>query len=131
MKRQRFYQIAGILLLGFFLLAPRILPEMKIHLVIEILIYALWAVAFNLLFGHGGLLAFGFGAPFGIGAYVTAMIFRDLPGCWKVAWGLTPSGYQSYVSQQIQLGYRVWKVQGYANSGRYGVVLHDPTGPCQ
>jgi len=79
MKRQRFYQIAGILLLGFFLLAPRILPEMKIHLVIEILIYALWAVAFNLLFGHGGLLAFGFGAPFGIGAYVTAMIFRDLP----------------------------------------------------
>jgi hypothetical protein len=58
-------------------------------------------------------------------------IFRDLPGCWKVAWGLTPSGYQSYVTQQIQLGYRVWRVQGYANSGRYGVVLYDPTGPCQ
>jgi hypothetical protein len=58
-------------------------------------------------------------------------IFRDLPGCWKVAWGLTPAGYQSYVSQQVQLGYRVWKVQGYANSSRYGVVLHDPTGPCQ
>jgi branched-chain amino acid transport system permease protein len=81
MKRLRLYPIAGILLLlGFFLLAPKILPEMKIHLFVEILIYALWAVAFNLLFGHGGLLAFGFGAPFGVGAYVTALIFRDLAG---------------------------------------------------
>ena len=63
MNRLRNYRIAGIFLaLGFFLLAPKILPEMKIHLIIEILIYALWAVAFNLLFGHGGLLAFGFGA---------------------------------------------------------------------
>jgi len=58
-------------------------------------------------------------------------IFRDLPGCWKVRWGLTPSGYQSYITQQVQLGYRVWKVQGYSDSNRYGVVLHDPTGPCQ
>ena len=57
-------------------------------------------------------------------------IFRDVPGCWKVAWGLTPAGYQSYLSQQSQLGYRVWKVQGYSDSNRYGVVLHDPTGPC-
>jgi hypothetical protein len=58
-------------------------------------------------------------------------IFEDVSGCWKVAWGLTPAGYQSYVSQQSQLGYRVWKVQGYADSERYGVILHDPTGPCQ
>ena len=57
-------------------------------------------------------------------------IFRDRPGCWKVAWGLTPGGYQSYVSQQLQLGYQVWKVQGYSDSTRYGVLLHDPTGPC-
>ena len=81
MNRLRNYRIAGIFLaLGFFLLAPKILPEMKIHLIIEILIYALWAVAFNLLFGHGGLLAFGFGAPFGVGAYTAALIFRDFAG---------------------------------------------------
>lgn len=81
MSRLRTYQIVGIfLILGFFLLAPKILPEMKIHLLVEILIYALWAVAFNLLFGHGGLLAFGFGAPFGVGAYAAALIFRDFAG---------------------------------------------------
>jgi len=58
-------------------------------------------------------------------------IFRDLPGCWKVYWGRTPSEYQALVTAQVKLGYRVWKLQGYADSSRYGVVFHDPTGPCQ
>lgn len=78
-----------------------------------------------------GFLPVSFNAASRAGGLRFSGIFRDLPGCWKVAWGLTPSGYQSYVSQQIQLGYRVWKVQGYADSGRYGVVLYDPTGPCK
>jgi hypothetical protein len=78
-----------------------------------------------------GYLPVSFNAANRTGGLRFSGIFRDLPGCWKVRWGLTPAGYQSYVSQQIQLGYRVWKVQGYSNSDRYGVVLHDPTGPCQ
>jgi hypothetical protein len=78
-----------------------------------------------------GYLPVSFNAANRTGGLRFSGIFRDLPGCWKVHWGLTPAGYQSYVSQQIQLGYRVWKVQGYPNSDRYGVVLHDPTGPCQ
>jgi branched-chain amino acid transport system permease protein len=81
MSRLRTYQVvASFLTLGLLLLAPKILPELKVHLLVEILIYSLWAVAFNLLFGHGGLLAFGFGAPFGVGAYATALIFRDFAG---------------------------------------------------
>ncbi len=51
-------------------------------------------------------------------------IFRKLPGFWKVFWGRTPSEYQSLVGEQVALGYGVWKVQGYANSGRYAVVFH-------
>ena len=78
-----------------------------------------------------GYLPVSFNAADRAGGLKFSAIFRDLPGCWKVRWGLTPSGYQDYVSQQIKLGYRVWKVQGYADSNRYGVVLHDPTGPCQ
>jgi hypothetical protein len=58
-------------------------------------------------------------------------IFRDLPGCWKLLWGSTPSQYQGLVSDQVSKGYRVWKVQGYADSTRYGVIFHaDPGGPC-
>lgn len=52
---------------------------MKIHMAVEIFIFALWAVSFNLLFGHGGMLAFGFGAPFGVGAYCAALFFNHLP----------------------------------------------------
>jgi branched-chain amino acid transport system permease protein len=77
MNRNRPSWIAGaVILLGFLLLAPHILPEMKIHLLIEIMIFSLWAVSFNLLFGHGGLLAFGFGAPFGVGAYAAGLLFQ-------------------------------------------------------
>jgi hypothetical protein len=78
-----------------------------------------------------GFLPVSFNAANRAGGLRFSGIFRDLPGCWKVAWGLTPAAYQSYISQQTQLGYRVWKVQGYGDSNRYGVVLHDPTGPCQ
>lgn len=59
-------------------------------------------------------------------------IFRDVPGCWKVFWGRTPSDYQALVTSQVALGYRAWKIQGYADSSRYAVILQrDPQGgPC-
>lgn len=77
-----------------------------------------------------GLLPVSFNAASRTEGLRFSGIFRNLPGCWKVRWGLTPAQYQAYITQQVQLGYRVWKVQGYADSNRYGVVLHDPTGPC-
>jgi len=81
MNSSRAYPIGGIVIAAaFLLLAPKILPAMKVHLATEVLIYALWAVSFNLLFGHGGLLPFGFGAPFGVGAYATALLFRYFAG---------------------------------------------------
>jgi len=39
------------------------------YLGVEILIWATYALAFNLVLGHGGLPSFGHGAFFGIGAY--------------------------------------------------------------
>jgi branched-chain amino acid transport system permease protein len=70
----------GILALLLLLLIPKILPEIKTHLTIEILIMGLYTLSFNLLYGYGGLLAFGFGALFGIGAYAAALVFSHLPG---------------------------------------------------
>ena len=39
------------------------------YLAVEILIFATYALAFNLVLGHAGLPSFGHGAFFGIGAY--------------------------------------------------------------
>ncbi len=50
-------------------------------------------------------------------------IFRNVPGFWKVFWGRSPSVYQDLVEQQVALGYRVHKIQGYANSSKYAVIF--------
>ena len=42
----------------------------------EILIYGLFALAFNLLLGHTGVLSFGHAAYFGVGAYAGGMALR-------------------------------------------------------
>ena len=64
----------------FLLLLPILLPEIQVHLATEILIFALFAVSFNLLLGYSGLLPFGHAACFGVGAYATALIFKHITG---------------------------------------------------
>jgi branched-chain amino acid transport system permease protein len=51
-------------------------------LVMKVLCFAIFACAFNLLFGFTGLLSFGHAAFFGAAAYVAGWTIR--------AWGLTP-----------------------------------------
>ena len=48
----------------------------------KVLCFALFACAFNLLLGYGGLLSFGHAAYFGMASYVSAYAAKD--------WGLTP-----------------------------------------
>ena len=50
--------------------------------VMKILCFALFALAFNLLLGYGGLLSFGHAAYFGMASYVCAYVAKH--------WGLTP-----------------------------------------
>jgi branched-chain amino acid transport system permease protein len=58
------------------LFLPFVLPYKS--LTPEILIYALGAVAFNILLGYTGLLSFGQGALFGAGAYLTGLMLMHL-----------------------------------------------------
>lgn len=51
----------------FFAIFPWLMPYQS--LAINILIYGLFAVGFNLLFGYTGLLSFGHAAFLGVGAY--------------------------------------------------------------
>ncbi|TIU08329.1 MAG: branched-chain amino acid ABC transporter permease, partial [Mesorhizobium sp.] len=50
--------------------------------VMKVLCFALFACAFNLLLGYGGLLSFGHAAYFGMASYVSAHAAK--------VWGLTP-----------------------------------------
>jgi branched-chain amino acid transport system permease protein len=52
--------------------------EHYIHLAARIIIYSLYAVAFNILFGTTGLVSFGQALFYGIGAYVTGMLAKSL-----------------------------------------------------
>ena len=82
-------RVRNILLLSglFVLLAfiPQLVSEFRLNLVIAMLIYSLVAIAFNMLFGQGGLLSFGHSAFFGMGAYTAILVFKHwgfslLPG---------------------------------------------------
>lgn len=59
---------------AFIVLPPLILPSFQLFLLTEIVIFALFAFAVNLLFGYTGLLSFGHAAYFGLAGYVTAML---------------------------------------------------------
>jgi branched-chain amino acid transport system permease protein len=79
MNWNRAYLFAGSIFLIFLLVLPWIFPVMLVHMTMEIFYFALFAVSFNLVFGYAGLLPFGHGALFGIGAYAAALVFNHLP----------------------------------------------------
>ena len=79
MSYRAFQKGWGALVALFLLFLPMIVPEMKIHLATEILIFALFGVSFNLLLGYTGLLPFGYAALFGVGAYSAALMFNHFP----------------------------------------------------
>jgi branched-chain amino acid transport system permease protein len=59
-----------------FIVLPFVSPYTA--LATNILIFALFASAYNLLFGYTGLLSFGHGSFFGLGAYVTGLFLVKL-----------------------------------------------------
>eukprot|EP01037_Dinobryon_pediforme_P047764 gene47764-62202_t len=67
----------------FLAIFPFIMPYEA--LAINILIFGLFAMGFNLLFGYMGLLSFGHAAFLGIGSYITgiAIVHYGLP--WGAA----------------------------------------------
>src|SRR3546814_6423503 len=77
MPRHQMSIFAGLLVLLF--IAPFVLYPI---FVMKVLCFALFACAFNLLLGYGGLLSFGHAAFFGMASYVTAHAAK--------IWGFNP-----------------------------------------
>jgi branched-chain amino acid transport system permease protein len=74
LHRGIFIGLAALLAVAPFVLYPVFL--------MKVLCFALFASAFNLLLGFGGLMSFGHAAYFGMASYVTAYVAKR--------WGLTP-----------------------------------------
>ncbi len=70
---------------GIAVLLPLALPSFQLFLLTEILIFALFALSVNLLFGYTGLLSFGHAAFFGLAGYVTALLLV------RAHWALPPA----------------------------------------
>lgn len=71
-------------------LLPWVLPSQA--LAVNVLIYGLVAVGYNLLFGYTGLLSFGHAAFFGTGAYVTGIAIGAFGVPWYAAVALGIAG---------------------------------------
>ncbi len=78
---------------AFFLIFPFVMPYQA--LATQVLIYGLYALGFNLLYGYTGLLSFGHAAYFGLGAYGTGVALAKLgvASLWEgLAIGLLTAG---------------------------------------
>ena len=86
----RRHRVAAVLL--FLLVFPLLMPYHA--LAINILLFGLFAVGFNLLFGYTGLLSFGHAAFLGVGSYLTgiAMVHGGWPWWLAVVAGVAAAG---------------------------------------
>ncbi|MEP3246439.1 MAG: branched-chain amino acid ABC transporter permease [Sneathiella sp.] len=68
-------------------------------LAVNILIYGLFAMGFNLVFGYMGVLSFGHAAFFGVGSYATgiAMIHFGIPWLSAIALGVIGAGVTAMI----------------------------------
>ena len=73
----------GVILAGL-IIAPHVLGNFQRVLLTEILIWGLFAMAFDLVYGYTGMLSFGQSTFFGIGSYaLTLAILRGGIGLWS------------------------------------------------
>jgi len=70
--------------------APLVLPPFFLQLLTEIAIIGLFATAFNLLMGFGGMVSFGHAAYFALGAYTAALLVKKAGWPVLLALPVTP-----------------------------------------
>lgn len=75
-------------IVAFFAVLPFVVPYTS--LATQILVYGLFALGFNLLFGYAGLLSFGHAAFWGLGAYGAGIVLAKLG--WTSLWGALAVG---------------------------------------
>lgn len=104
-KLIRRHRVAAVI--AFLLVFPLLMPYEA--LAINILIFGLFAVGFNLLFGYTGLLSFGHAAFLGVGGYLTGISMVH----WGLNWGLALLiGVASASLAGVLIGYLAIRTRG-------------------
>ena len=76
--------VVYVLIFVILLFIPRLLPIHDLMLFEYGLTFAIVGLGFNLLLGYTGLLSFGHGAYFAVGAYTVGMISKYLPEAYRL-----------------------------------------------
>ncbi len=100
------HPVAGFVV--FFAIFPFLVPYQA--LATQVLIYGLFALGFNLLYGYTGLLSFGHAAYYGLGAYGTGIALAKL----KVGslWGGLAAGLGLAVLGGLVIGFMCLRRRG-------------------
>ncbi len=77
-KKVPYLVIAVLFALG--VLMPFVIKKYHLNMLTEIIVFALYAVSYNLLLGYAGLLSFGHAMFFGVGAFTAAVALIHIPG---------------------------------------------------
>ena len=99
------HRVAAVL--AFLLLFPLLMPYQA--LAVNVLIFGLYAVGFNLLFGYTGLLSFGHAAFLGIGGYVAGMVIVHAGLPW---WAAIPAGVAASALAGLVIGALATRTKG-------------------
>lgn len=70
----RNFRIGVALLFAALLFMPYVVQEFYLVLLIEVFVFALFAVSLHFMMGNGGMVSFGHAAYFGLGAYGAAVL---------------------------------------------------------
>ena len=101
----RAHRVAAVLL--FLLVFPFLMPYEALS--VNILIFGLYAVGFNLLFGYTGMLSFGHAAFLGVGSYLAGIAVVN--GGWPW-WAAILLGVVSAASVGVVMGYMAIRTRG-------------------
>lgn len=101
----RRHRVAAVI--AFLVVFPLLMPYQA--LAINILIFGLFAVGFNLLFGYTGLLSFGHAAFLGVGSYLTGIAMVHFGLHWGLAVLL---GVASAALVGVAMGYLAIRTRG-------------------
>jgi len=104
-ERIRQHRMAASLL--FLLVFPFLMPYET--LAINILIFGLYAVGFNLLFGYTGMLSFGHAAFLGVGSYLAGITVVHAGWPW---WAAIAAGVVSSCFAGLVIGYLAIRTRG-------------------
>jgi branched-chain amino acid transport system permease protein len=106
MRTNQYRWLFLLVVLAFFIVLPFLTPTHS--LATEMLIFAIFALGFDIVFGYTGLLSFGHAIFFGIGAYATGIVLvRMIPSIFVAlvigtAIGLVISYAVAYLSIRMK-----------------------------